>query len=570
MERNLSIALLSSFTARSIEAALHTACKESGMPCAIYLGGYNQYAQEILNPQSGLYGSSPDLVILFVDTRSLFGENFFVPYEISDEARKELAKDKFQEISALVECIKKNSSAKVLLHNFEIPAYSPLGILENKQEFGFFEAVETLNTSIREQFKTDPRVLVFDYERFCARLGKERVFDHKMYYFGDIKLNPQCIPALAKEYVGYIKACTARTKKCLVLDCDNTLWGGVIGEDGIEGIRLGPTPEGRPFLEFQKYILALFQRGVVLAINSKNNHDDVMRVLHEHPHMVLKEEHFAATRINWDDKIANMRELANELNLGIDSFVFVDDEQINRDMVRSMLPEVSVLELPADPALYVKTISELDDFHTIALTDEDLERGKMYAVDRQRKEVQSTATDLNEYLRNLQTVVTILPAHSMTIPRIAQLTQKTNQFNMTTRRYMEDEIAGLAERDGFLVVSLNARDRFGDNGVVGVALVERGSTQWRIDTFLLSCRIIGRRIEEALLAYITDRAKQEGAATLIGEFISTKKNAPAKGFYEKNGFVRVHSVGESEIWEYDLANVYPYPDLITIINFSSP
>ncbi|MDO8505591.1 MAG: HAD-IIIC family phosphatase, partial [bacterium] len=464
MEKNFNIALLSSFTARPIEAALRTACKEAGISCDIYLGGYNQYAQEILNSQSGLYASNQDLVIVFVDTRALFGENFFVPYGISDEARKEFGEEKFQEIIALVECIKKNSTAKVLLNNFEIPTHSPMGILENKQAFGFFEAIEVLDANLREQFKSDSRVFLFDYERFCARLGKERVFDHKMYYLGDIKLNPQCIPALAKEYVGYVKAFMGRAKKCLVLDCDNTLWGGVIGEDGIESIRLGPTPEGRPFLEFQKYLLSLFQRGIVLALNSKNNHDDVMKVLREHPHMVLKEEHFAATRINWDDKVANMRALANELNLGMDSFVFIDDEHMNRDMMRQMLPEISVVELPDDPALYVITVSELDDFHTLAITDEDRKRGNMYVVDRQRKEVQNTATDLNEYLRNLQTVVTLERANSMTIPRIAQLTAKTNQFNMTTRRYTEEQVAGIVDRPDFLIVSLSVRDRFGDSG----------------------------------------------------------------------------------------------------------
>lgn len=564
-EKTVNIAILSSFTARPIKDGLRVACENAGMRANIYLGEYNQYAQEILNPQSGLYGSNPEFTILFIETRTLLGDNFFMPYSISDEARRDFVKEKYQEIVSLVECVKKNSSSKILIHNFEIPTHSPLGILENKQSFGFVEAIEKLNDMLRDIFKQDPRVFVFDYECFCGRAGKERIFDHKMYYLGDIKLNPQLIPALAKEYVGYLKPLLSRSKKCLVLDCDNTLWGGIIGEDGIEGIRLGPTPEGRPFLEFQKHIFSLFQRGVVLAINSKNNYDDVIRVLREHPHMILKEEHFAAVRINWEDKVANMRALANDLNLGIDSFVFVDDEQINRDMVRSMIPEVSVVELPADPALYMKTISEIDDFHILALTDEDKERGKMYAVDRQRKEIQSIATDLNEYLRGLQTVVAIERANSMTIPRIAQLTQKTNQFNMTTRRYLQEDIEGLARRGDFLVISLSARDRFGDNGVVGVAIIEKGSNQWRIDSFLLSCRVIGRRIEETLLAYIAQQAAKESADILIGEFISSKKNAPAKGFYEKNGFVHARDNAQTEIWEYDLTKEYSFPDFIQVI-----
>lgn len=564
-EKNFNIAILSSFTARGIEDCLRNKCKAIGLHSSVYLGGYNQYVQEILDPKSALYASNPDLIIIFLDTRAMLGDYFFLPYTMSDDDRRRWVEHKAQELVSLVETVKHNVSAKVLLHNFEVPLHSPLGILEHKQPFGFKESIETLNAKLREAFKSDRQVFVFDFDAFCAKVGKQHVLDHKMYYLGDIKLHVRHLPDLCSEYISYIKPMLAITKKCIVLDLDNTLWGGIVGEDGIEGIKLGPTPEGRPFWEFQKYLLSLFGRGVILAINSKNNPEDALRVFREHPYDVLKEEHFAAMRINWEDKIANMKSLAQELNIGLDSFVFFDDDKMNREFVRAALPEVTVVDLPEDPALYVKTLMDLDVFHTFQLTEEDRERGKMYAQDRQRKVLSETATDLTEYLRGLQMVVTIERASPLTIPRIAQLTQKTNQFNMTTRRYSEEEIVRMTENARYLIVSLRAEDKFGDNGTVGVAIVEKGNPAWRIDDFLLSCRVIGRRIEETLLAYIAREARTNGAMRILGEFIPTKKNAPAKGFYEKNGFILTRTIDDKEMWEYDIENrEYPYPDFIQI------
>lgn len=564
-KHTLNIAILPSFTARGIEDCLRAKCKEIGLNPSIYLGGYNQYVQEILDPASALYASNPHLIILFLDTRALLGDYFFLPYQMADDDRRRWVEHKAQEVIMLVDTLKKNSTAKVLLHNFEVPLHSPLGILEHKQPFGFKESIETLNARLREAFKNDSQVFLFDFDAFCAKVGKHHTFDHKMYYLGDIKLHVRHIPDLCREYLAFIKSMLGLTKKCIVLDLDNTLWGGIVGEDGIGGIKLGPTPEGRPYWEFQKYLLSLYKRGVILAVNSKNNLEDALRVFREHPYTVLKEEHFAAMRINWDDKIVNMKSLAAEINIGLDSFVFLDDDTVNREFVRAALPEVMVVDLPEDPALYVKTLMELDVFHTLQLTPEDRERGKMYAQERQRKEFEQVATDLTDYLRGLQMVVAIEKANPLTIPRISQLTQKTNQFNMTTRRYSEEEIARMAEDEQYLVVSLRVQDKFGDSGTVGVTIVEKGNVAWRIDEFLLSCRIIGRRIEETLLAYIAQKARAGGALRILGEFISTKKNAPAKGFYEKNDFLLRETIDSREVWEYDIEHRdYSYPDFIRV------
>ncbi len=561
-DKEIKIAILSSFTSNGIKEALYVKCCALGIFPKIYVSEYNQYMQEILNPESGFYRSSPDLVVLFIDAMTLWGDDYFEPYRRSDASRKEWVSEKTGELESLIGAIKAQSSAKIILHNLAVPTHSPLGILENKQGFGFLEATEALNGSLRETFRSDRQVFLFDYDAFCASVGKHNLTDHKMYYIGDMKLSLNHMPALADKYIAYIKPLMSMTKKCLVLDLDNTLWGGVIGEDGIEGIKLGPTPDGRPFWEFQKYILSLFERGVILAVNSKNNFDDAIKAIREHPYMVLRENHFAAMRINWEDKISNIKSIAEEINIGTASLVFLDDDKLNQEMVRSAYPEVLVPVMPDDPSLYLKTLMEIDDFNSFQITDEDKNKGRMYAAQKQRKEIQTTATDLTEYLKQLETKITIEEATPFTIPRISQLTQKTNQFNMTTRRYLEEEIRAYSADAQVIVLSLKAEDKFGDNGITGVAIIKKGTTQWEIDSFLLSCRVLGRKIEDAFIAFIGEWARKEKATRLVGELIHTPKNAPARAFYQKIGFALREEDSGKTLWEYDLSREFPFPDFI--------
>ena len=563
--KTIKIAILSSFTTKGIKEILFIKCCEISCLPEFYVGDYNQYSQEVLNPDSRLYKFGPTLIIIFIDTMTILGEQYFSPYQISDKKRKEWHDEKLKEIISLIKKIKEHSSAKILLHNFQVPLHSPLGILENKQKFGFIESVETLNANLRDTFKNDTQVLVFDYNSFCSRIGKQNIMDYKMYYLADIKLDWRHVPELCNEYLAYIKPIMSMTKKCIVLDLDNTLWGGIIGEDSLEGIKLGHEPEGRPFLEFQKYLLSLFNRGVILAINSKNNMDEALAVFQKHPYMILKEENFASMQINWNDKISNMRAIADEINIGTDSLVFIDDDKLSREMIRKALPEVLVVDLPEDHSIYLKTIIGINDFNTFYITEEDKKKGRMYAEHRRRKEFKKAATDITEYLKDLGMIVTIENANSFNIQRISQLTQKTNQFNMTTRRYMEEDIKQFSKNNNFFVISVKVEDKFGDNGITGAAIVEKNADEWRIDTFLLSCRVIGRRIEETLLAYILKESKKEKVKTLIGEFIPTKKNIPAKDFYKNNGFRLVKRHNGREVWVYNAAKAYASPSFIKLI-----
>ena len=563
--RRIKVAILSSFTLGGVKETLLVKCKEEGVAAQVYVGGYNQYSQEILEPHSKLYAFNPDLVILMLDTRTVTGEHYLQPYELTDNDRREWEKATFERIMSLVGTIRKNSSARIMVDNFEVPTHSPLGIIENRTPFGFQDSVAALNARLREALRADPSTFLFDYESFASRVGKDNLIDYKMYYLGDIRLNPRFVPELCDEYIPYIRAMLSMTKKCLVLDLDNVLWGGIIGEDGLGGIKLGPTPEGSPFLEFQRYILSLNRRGDILAINSANNPDDALEAIRKHPYMLLKEDLFASVRINWNDKISNMKAIADEIDIGIDSLVFFDDSHVNREMIRQALPEFTVVDVPDDPALYLKTIEELRAFDSLQLTEEDKRRGQMYAEQRKRVEFQGVVGDVTEYLKALGQVVTLETVNSLNLARISQLTQKTNQFNTTTRRYLEGDIQKMSDSGRYLVAGIRVQDKFGDSGLTGVAIVEKNPGVWRIDDLLLSCRVIGRKVEDALLAYIMDQARGAGANALVGEFIPTKKNAPAKDFYKTRGFTQTSTKDGKEVWEYGLSEPVAYPKFLQVV-----
>jgi len=563
--KSIKIAILSSFTMRGIKEILFTKLAMEGIHSEIYLGEYNQYNQEIIDNKSALYDFNPDVIILFVDIMELMGEIYFDPYGVDSEKRKKVIESKYEHLASLVSVITERTEAKIILHNFSVPVFTPMGIIENKQEFGFIRSIRYLNGKLEDAYMNDSRVFVFDYDSFSSYIGKNNIMDYRMYYLADMKIDIQYFPKLCDMYISYVKPILSLTAKCLVLDLDNTLWGGIIGEDGMSGIKLGPTPEGRPFMEFQKYILSLYKRGVILAVNSKNNYDDAVEVIRNQPYMLLREDMFASMMINWNDKATNMKAIAEDINIGTDSLVFIDDDRLNREIVKSELPEVRVVDLPDDPAMYLKALMELNDFNTLRITEEDKKKGRMYAEQRKRTEFRNVTTDLTTYLRELKMEVTIEKADDFNIPRISQLTQKTNQFNMTTRRYMEEDIKKFASDDKYLVFSVKVADRFGDNGITGLAIVEKERDAWRIDTFLMSCRVLGRKIDDVMLSYIVKNAASEGISKIRGEFIPTAKNTPAKNFYKEHGFVLVSSEGEKQIWEYNINGDFFAPEFIRII-----
>jgi FkbH-like protein len=322
-------------------------------------------------------------------------------------------------------------------------------------------------------------------------------------------------------------------KKCIVLDLDNTLWGGVVGEDGFDGITLSLNAPGAYFIAFQQALRDLYDRGVILAINSKNNPDDALSVIRAHPNMILKENHFAAMRINWAEKSDNLRELAKELNIGLDSMVFLDDSPHNRENVRALVPEVETPELPADPAQYVKFLHSLPYFAANAITDEDNMRGNLYVTERLRKEVEKSFINHEEFLKSLGTELHFFEDDPRALARLAQLTEKTNQFNVKKRPLNEREIQNFIESDDYAVFHAQAIDQFGDQGIIAFALVRKEKKLWHIESLLMSCRVIGRGIEDAFIAEIAARAARSGALALSIAFELSDKNEPARVFVDR-------------------------------------
>jgi FkbH-like protein len=363
----------------------------------------------------------------------------------------------------------------------------------------------------------------------------------------------------------FIVPLSGRTAKVLVVDLDNTLWGGVIGEDGMAGIKVGPEYPGAAYQALHRALLDLSRKGILLAVCSKNNFDDAMEALEKHPGMLVRAKHFAALRINWTDKAQNLREIAQELNVGSDALAFLDDNPFEREQVRAALPEVTVIDLSKNPLEYASAVRNCAAFERLTLSMEDQQRTEMYVAQKQRAGAEQSFQSKEDFFRFLEQEAELEPVSDLTLARVAQLTQKTNQFNLTTRRYTEPQIAEMAKQPEWQIFSIRVRDRFGDHGLVGVAIAHDKGEQCEVDTFLLSCRVIGRTVETALLAHLAESAAQRGCKRLVGWFLPTKKNAPARDFYPQHGFERQETNGAGSLWTLDLqSSTLRCPDWIKL------
>lgn len=537
--RSVKIAFLSNFTIIGIAETMKVLCYEHGIYVETYTAPYNQYTQEILNKSSKLYNFDPNIIFILLDIENLLGDFYYFPYRMNAQQRKEFIQEKFDEVKDLIAILKKNTNSKIVVNNLLIPYYSSRGIIENKQEEGIKKCIQQFNSMLESLSIDNSQLFIFDFNSFSSKIGHVNLFDNKMCYLGDIKISPSTLVNLGAEYLGYIFPLMSITKKCIVLDLDNTLWGGIVGEEGIENIKLGPEKEGKPFLDFQKRLLEFFERGILLAINSKNNYEDAVEVLRNHKYMLLREDKFACMKINWQDKVTNMKEIAKELNIGLDSLVYIDDDKTNRELIKSFIPEVMVIDFPTDPCSYPKIFEDLKVFNLFSITEDDLKRGQMYIEQKKREKLKSQVRDIGSFLKKLEIKVILMQASKENIPRIAQLTQKTNQFNLTTKRYQEEDIKNFLELNKYIVKFIDVKDKFGDYGITGVVIVRKNDAEkyWEIDSFLLSCRILGKNIEFSLMQNIIDEARKENIKKLYGKFIPTKKNKPAENFLKDCGFI---------------------------------
>lgn len=398
--------------------------------------------------------------------------------------------------------------------------------------------ITVFNQKIEALSFNNPLVKYIDTDDFLKSYAEQEILDWKYFYISDMVISPKIAKAFKTWFDRKLNVLEKKRKKCIVLDLDNTLWGGVLGEDGLEGIHIGNTYPGRAFRQFQENLLEASKNGVILAVCSKNNEQDVLEAWEKHPSMVLKREHFSAYRINWQNKAANISEIAEELNIGLDSIVFIDDNPAERAMVGQNLSEVIVADFPEHPyQLYTFFRQIYDDFFNIySLTLEDRRKTAQYLENTQRKIHQKDFVNIHDYLSSLEMHLSVRYADELTIARIAQMTQKTNQFNLTTRRFNESDIHDFIV-NGHRVVSLAVKDKFGDNGITVAAIVKLKDKTAHIDSFLLSCRILGRGVEKAFIYYLLNTLLSEGFKSVTAEYIPTRKNTQTAFFYESIGFI---------------------------------
>jgi FkbH-like protein len=559
------LAILRSFTVEPMVPLLRAAAFCTGIDLTVHLSDFNAHVQAIMDSGSTLYGFAPDAAILAVQTRDVAPELWDDASTLTPEQAQLTVARVATEFRNWGRAFRKHSPAHLILHNLEQPVSPARGILDAQPGASQSAAIAQINAELRNIAAQQVGVYVLDYDALVARHSRATWHDERKWLSVRLPITVKNLNHLVHEWLRFLHPLAGKVAKALVVDLDDTLWGGVIGEDGMAGIRLGTEYPGAAFQAVQRALLDLYQRGILLAICSKNNREDALEALEKHPGMILKPSHFAAMRINWTDKSQNLREIAQELNIGVDALAFLDDNPIERQQVRSALPEVLVLELPADPMEFARTMRDCPLFERLALSTEDQQRGAMYQAERDRAQLEQGITSREDFFRSLQQEAEIAPLTKATLARVAQLTNKTNQFNLTTRRYSEQQISDLVASHGWECFSIRVRDRFGDNGLVGVAITHLNGDVSEIDTLLLSCRVIGRTVENAFLSFLAERARAKGARRLQGWFLSTKKNAPARDFYSSHGFTATHQTGDGTLWTFDLAaSPLPAPEWVRL------
>jgi FkbH-like protein len=557
---SLKINFLRNFTIEGIEPYLKYRSLESGFNPIVIFGNYDSIQQEVLDSSSHLHVTSPDIIVI-----ALHIETYLADYWHSEWSASEVMAD----LNELFNNTAQKTNAIIAVNTFIAPFYSNLGIANNSELTSRFHETEKLNNLVRDFVRSKPsRFVLMDWERFIRQLGEAESIDYRFWYMSKAPFKKKFLDLYAQEINKVTCALKGKFKKCLVLDCDNTLWGGIIGEDGLNGIKLDRhTYPGNVYYEFQNAVLNLHKRGVLITICSKNNEQDVWDVMENHPYCLIKREHISAWRVNWQDKASNIKELATQLNIGLDSFVFVDDSLTECGLIRDLIPAVTVLQVPEKIYSYPQLLYKEGLFDTLSLTSEDSNRSSLYQAESARKIEQAKYETLEDYLSSLSLSVVIHMAAKEELARVAQLTQKTNQFNLTTRRYSEAQIESSMNDPNRATISLVVRDKFGDSGLTGVLIAQKEGEIGIIDNLLMSCRILGRNIETAFVLKSLDILQRKWKVkTWRAQYIKTAKNNQVANFWEEIGFSFVGH--KDEVTDYQLSSLQPlkvYPAYITII-----
>ena len=513
-------AVLSNVTVTSLADTLYKKIGE-----AIYTSsGYNTWVQELITAQFS--GSKPEAVFLVLYGRELVGD---VP--LSDWEEVKLTLDQY--LVTIKTFTENHKDIPLFISSLDIEHDRILSFTSSRLE----HKIESYWRSKLEEIG----IPILEIAEIARNMGRDKFYSRRMWYLGSIPFSMSGEKAIAEEISRAWNAIKGNRKKCLVLDLDNTLWGGVIGEDGLYGIELSATKEGSRFMDFQKRIKDLKDQGVLLTIASKNNEEDALEAIREHPDMVLRQDDFVTIKANWEPKTINIQNIAKELNIGLDSLVFVDDSPIERELVKNALPEVHVPDFPKDTSMLESFAIEISRkyFPILKLTDEDLNKTNQYKVEQKRNEIRQKSISIEEYLESLEMKKTFRQIDETDVTRAAQLTQKTNQFNLTTRRYTESDIWNMKRSEDHQVWIGELEDKFGSYGKVILAIVKFEENAAIVDTFLMSCRVMGRNIEKDFLSEIEKEVSLKGKNRIIGAYISTTKNSVVKDFWVENGYTEL-------------------------------
>lgn len=557
------LALLGSHTLDHLVPAIRVGGLRHGLAIQPHVGGYGQYRTALLAGDPALDAFAPRYVLVALDTAAVL-PNMSMATPRDDVDR--LVADAVASIRDGWSRIRSRWGAQPVQQTL-LPQ-SPALIGSNEALLPASPAMlcERLNAAIRDAAAEDGALLLDIAARMPAGQGDDRLYDPVRWYQAKQLVNPVFAPLYGELLAQAVAAAQGRARKCLVLDLDNTMWGGVVGDDGLENLKLGQgSAEGEAYLAFQLYVRRLAERGIILAICSKNDHDVARAVFDTHPEMQLGYGDIACFVANWQDKASNLRVIAARLNIGLDSLVFVDDNPAERDIVRRELPEVAVPELPDDVAFYPERIAAAGYFEAAAITGDDFGRGRSYAANNERAAALDGATDMEGFLRSLEMTLVSGPIAPIDRLRAAQLINKSNQFNLTTIRRSEAELEQVLRDPGAIALGFRLRDRFGDNGLISVIVARRDAAwpddSWLIDTWLMSCRVLGRGVEAAALSVLIDAMKARGIAALIGEYRPSDRNKMVEHHYEMLGFTPVDpapgGAGEACFWRLPIGDRAP-------------
>jgi FkbH-like protein len=544
----LRLCLLSNATTNLLAPALIASAARYGVDLEVIEVPFGQAMQAVFDPASELKLAPPDLALLGFDHRLIVALE-----DVTDEKQAEEAvSSALSEIETLRDGLRDLGCGASLVQTLPCPPTYVTGSYDRRLPGSVHACVDRFNARLIEDLAGSEDIL-FDVAGLSEQVGLNAWHDDTQWHLAKLPFSLTVVPLYADHAARVLAAYKGKSRKCLILDLDNTLWGGIIGDDGLDGIVIGQGDAlGEAHLEIQRTAKQLSKLGVILAVSSKNEDATARLPFQEHPDMLLKESDFAIFQANWQDKATNLQAIAKALDIGLDSLVLLDDNPAERAQVREALPQVAVPELPDDPALFSRRLLAAGYFETLGLSNEDLLRAKDYTARAERIELKKNTRDLGSYLASLDMEIHLKPFDGPGRSRITQLINKSNQFNLTTRRYGESQVRDMENDASLITLQVRLKDRFGDNGMISVVICRNEKDALEIDTWLMSCRVLGRRVEEAVLNELATRAHLAGMKALIGRYIPTDKNVLVRDLYENLGFELVSVEGKETVWRYDL------------------